>query len=166
MPRRVSLTYPVQSHISICLMVWSVNLCCFCGYILLNISDDNMPVRICRLESRRYPTWPYHGTRFRAEGFPNPREHDCTGSIPHATGWLSWICGRGSETKASCNLTDPCYAFGKVRKVLNYEWRDSETTFGRDSEIAAIALYLASSAAVYTNGQDIAIDGGISLVNP
>ena len=50
--------------------------------------------------------------------------------------------------------------------MLNYEWRDSETTLGRDSEIAAIALYLASSAAVYTNGQDIAVDGGISLVNP
>lgn len=36
----------------------------------------------------------------------------------------------------------------------------------RDVEIAAIAIYLASPAAAYTNGQDIALDGSSSLVNP
>ena len=40
-----------------------------------------------------------------------------------------------------------------------------ETT-GRDVEMAAIAVYLASPASAYTNGQDIAVDGGFSLVNP
>ena len=33
-------------------------------------------------------------------------------------------------------------------------------------EMAAIAVYLASPASTYTNGQEIIVDGGVTLVNP
>jgi len=37
---------------------------------------------------------------------------------------------------------------------------------GRDHELGAIAVYLASPASSYTNGQEIVFDGGWSAVNP
>ena len=36
----------------------------------------------------------------------------------------------------------------------------------RDEEIAALAVYLSSKAADFTNGQDITVDGGVNIVNP
>ena len=36
----------------------------------------------------------------------------------------------------------------------------------RDEEIAALAVYLSSRAAEFTNGQDITVDGGANIVNP
>ncbi|KAH8116414.1 NAD-binding protein [Phellopilus nigrolimitatus] len=37
---------------------------------------------------------------------------------------------------------------------------------GKDEEMAALAVYLASPASEYTRGQEIIIDGGLEMVNP
>ncbi len=36
----------------------------------------------------------------------------------------------------------------------------------REEEISSLAVYLASPASGYMTGQEIAIDGGMSIVNP
>lgn len=107
-----------------------------------------------------------NGARFRFEGIPSSCQHNRTGTIPFPAWWIARACWCSNEIEAGCDIAYPSRARRKVTDKLiscmcRY-WQICE----RDLEIAAIAIYLASSAAAYTNGQDIAIDGSISLVNP
>ncbi|MGE5596477.1 MAG: SDR family NAD(P)-dependent oxidoreductase [Hyphomicrobiales bacterium] len=63
-----------------------------------------------------------------------------------ATGWMEWTPGRGPEDIGQNRLL----RFIPMRR------------FGRAEEVAPLAVYLASDAAGYINGQVFHVDGGIS----
>jgi NAD(P)-dependent dehydrogenase (short-subunit alcohol dehydrogenase family) len=82
-----------------------------------------------------------------------------------------------SETGVRCNaicpgltetgMTKPTFDYAKEKDVMHKVGRlNPLRRAAQSSELASVALFLASDAASYVNGQAIAVDGGLSSSHP
>ncbi len=82
-----------------------------------------------------------------------------------------------SETGVRCNaicpgltetgMTKPTFDYAKSKDVMHKVGRlNPLRRAAQPSELASVALFLASDAASYVNGQAIAVDGGLSSSHP
>lgn len=95
-------------------------------------------------------------------GVINLVQHACQSLVGSGVR-VNAVCPGLTETGMTRPLYDHARAAGKEARIgqLNPQQRG-----GLPEEIAATALFLASSASSYVNGQAIAVDGGLSTSHP